>query len=87
MFFFSALCVLWGLQRRRTFSSAKARFIAKVPKTRDIDKKQTYTTIRCEFFKYSFYFILFLWYAREWAQGCVHARQLITAQVYTEDLA
>lgn len=42
------------------FSSAKVRFIAKVPITRDINKKKAYTTIQCEFFlflKHSFYFI------------------------------
>lgn len=62
MFFFSALCVLWGLQRRNLSYSAKARFIAKVPKTRDIDKKQAYATIRWEFWVFFQAFILFLPY-------------------------
>lgn len=44
------------------FSSAKVRFIAKVPITRDINKKKAYTTIQCEFFLFFKAFVLFYFY-------------------------
>ena len=58
MFFFSALCALWGPWGRRIFSSAKARFTAKVPKTRALIQSKRLQLFSVNSFFKSIHFIL-----------------------------
>lgn len=68
------------------FSSAKVRFIAKVPKTRDINKKKAYTTLQyeCFFLKHLFYFIFMVLEIVK--QSFTHAGQFLIAQLYNQRL-